>query len=182
MRTLDEKKVDCVLCFDSPDSELEFRKLLADVPGVVNRFQFVPQCAGGLGERLANALSVIRKTHPGPFIFIGTDAPDLPLDSIEDGIQTAREGTAYCMAASDGGYVLLALPANVPANIFNDIRWSNRDTAADQINQLRRCGIDTQRSGDFWPDVDEPGDIAGLVERLSANPLIAPRTLRVLQS
>lgn len=180
-RSLDTS-INCILCFDPPDAELEFRKLLADVPSVLCRFQFVPQCMGGLGERLANALNEIRKTHPGPFIFIGTDAPDLPLEAIDEGIHTAREKNAYCKAASDGGYVLLALPADVPTGVFDDIRWSSRETAADQINQLRRCGIDTQRGDDVWPDVDEPGDIAELVKRLSENPMIAPRTLCVLRS
>ena len=180
-RTLDEK-IDCVLCFDPPDAEMGFRKLLADIPGVSRRFQLVPQCTGGLGERLANALASIRKTHSGPFIFIGTDAPDLPLDAINTGICSASQGIAFCMAASDGGYVLLALPADAPADVFADIRWSTRETAADQIDQLRRCGVDTKRGGDAWPDVDEPEDIAGLVERLSENPVIAPRTLCVLRS
>ncbi len=176
-----DSKIACVLCFDPPDAELEFRRLLASLPGVLTRFQLVPQSGGGLGERLANALTVARKTFSAPYIFIGTDAPDLSVKQIEYAAELTTLGPACITPADDGGYVLLALPDEAPPDVFEQIEWSTRETAAQQMRQLSRCGIGRICS-EPWPDVDEPGDLPALFQRLEANPTRAPRTLQFLQS
>jgi rSAM/selenodomain-associated transferase 1 len=166
----------CVLCFDPPEARAAFCELLANTPSFLERFEFVTQRGNELGERLCNALADVRKTHSGPFVFIGTDAPDLAISEIETGVARSQNGSAFLTPATDGGYVLLALPDTVSEHVFENIAWSSRTTANDQIEQLKRCGIDTILSSATWPDVDEAADLKELEERLNANPSIAPRT------
>src|SRR5882672_8399360 len=71
-RNLD-RTIDCVLCFDPADAEDEFHRLLASIPSVLERFEFLPQSTGDLGARLASALARVRESHAAPYIFIGTD-------------------------------------------------------------------------------------------------------------
>ncbi len=180
VRTLDEK-IDCVLCFDPPDAEAAFRTLLASIPKVLDRFQLVPQRGEDLGKRLANGLTDVRSAHIGPYVFIGTDAPDLPFSMIQGpSLGFPKRGTAYCTEASDGGYASLSLPSNAPCEVFENIRWSSRDTAMDQAQQLRNCGIECHRDYS-WPDVDESGDVAKLFDRLKRDPSVAPRTFLAIK-
>ncbi len=166
----------CVLCFDPPDAKAAFCELLANVPAFAERFDFVAQRGEGLGQRLTNALADVRQTHSGPFIFIGADAPDLPLHEIESGAHHAQNRTAYLTPAHDGGYVLLALPHDVLDTVFDNIAWSTVTTANDQIVQLKRCGITTVSLGQTWRDVDDPDDLKYLEDRLNADSSIAIRT------
>ena len=53
-----------------------------------------------------------------PVVFLGSDAPDLPLDYVLDACACARQGTAALCEALDGGYVLLALPSNAPPEVL----------------------------------------------------------------
>ncbi|MEI6232151.1 MAG: TIGR04282 family arsenosugar biosynthesis glycosyltransferase [Planctomycetota bacterium] len=172
----------CVLCFDPPDARGAFSELLANVPVFLERFEFVEQRGAGLGERLALALNDIRRTSGGPYIFIGTDTPDLPVSEIEKAATVARTGSAFLSRAHDGGYVLLALPENAPLNVFDNIAWSSTYTARDQIDQLKRCGIETVVSERVWRDVDEPDDLMALVARLNADTSLALRTQIVIRA
>jgi len=181
-----------VLCFDPPDAADDFRALLArekpgaDLPQALaarekgaGGFTLVPQAAGNLGERLAAALE---HASGGPAIFVGADAPDLPLAEIAAAIQHAREGRAYLQRACDGGYVLLALPAGATRDVFSAITWSAATTAAQQAERIRAAKLELVESAQVWPDVDEPADLPSLKARLLKNPALAPRTLAVLRA
>lgn len=177
-----EEKFECVLCFDPPDAEAAFRRLLADVPGAYARFEFVAQNGGDLGERLGNALAAVRTGHSGPYIFIGTDAPDLALAELQQAVAVSSGESAYLVSADDGGYVLVALPGHAPPEVFRNIEWSSSRTCADQLRQLVRCGMKPIVRAASWPDVDEAKDLSLLEQRLEREPAIAPRTLAFLRS
>jgi rSAM/selenodomain-associated transferase 1 len=169
----------CVICFDPPDSETSFKALLTSLKGS-GRFTFLAQSSGTLGQRLEGALAALRRDHPGPHIFIGCDAPELSIELIDASVECAQRNEAFLAPASDGGYVLLALPENTPAEIFQNIECSSRDTARQQIEQARRLGIPTEVAETTLDDIDEPAGVLRLFERLKLNPFIAPRTLAFL--
>ena len=174
--------IQCVLCFDPPDARGAFCELLANTPAFLERFEFVAQRGEGLGHRLGNALVDVRKNRSGPYVFIGTDAPDLPFSEIERAARRAENGAAFLTPATDGGYVLLALPDAAPDDVFENIAWSCRSTAQDQITQLKCCGMNTEVSETIWPDVDDAADLNALEERVNANPSIAPQTQIVFKA
>jgi uncharacterized protein len=170
-----------VLCFDPPSAAPAFREMLGFDEKVQQRFELLAQGAGDLGRRLAVALTSAAERNGG-VVFIGADAPDLPMEEIQRALRHISAGNAYLQRATDGGYVLLGLPRNAPAAVFENIRWSSKHTADDQLQRLKGCNLNVIESGITWCDVDESPDLHGLRIRLEENPQIAPRTLELLRN
>lgn len=79
----------------------------------------------------------------------------------------ATLSSAVICPANDGGYGMLCVPPQAPADtVFKGIRWSNRLTALGQIKALTDCSIPV-RLGRMMNDIDEPDDVHGLCQRLS---------------
>lgn len=138
-----------------------------------------------LGPKLTQALMEARRRSAssdekqqqrghGPVIFVGMDAPELPLDEI--GAALAHPHDALLCPAMDGGYGLLSVPAGVDAQkVFlplsagnhSNIRWSTCLTALAQIKALTDVDIRV-RLGRLMHDMDEPKDLEGLCQRLQS--------------
>jgi uncharacterized protein len=170
-----------LLCYDPPGAREQFKTLLAEPEIVLKRFSLVAQAKGDLGERLAAATQRVRSVSPGPLVFIGTDSPDLPLDIIATAFEYTSAGKAYLKPAFDGGYVCLGLPASALHTVFLDIDWSTPDTGRQQAARLRELGVPTVVANSKWWDIDEPEDLAPLLERLEKNHHVAPLTLAALR-
>jgi uncharacterized protein len=167
-----------ILCFDPPEAEAGFRALLSLKE---HPYQLLAQSTGNLGQRLAAAL-VTQTSQGRGVVFIGADSPDLPAAEVRAGIAHAAAGRAYLQRATDGGYVLLALPRTSPICVFDRIAWSTSRTATEQIQRIREAGLCIVQSETPWQDVDLPEDLAGLRRRLDANPEMAPLTREFLQN
>lgn len=117
----------------------------------------------------ARGLSHIHKSTPGPVIFVGMDAPELPIDELKHAFFHESPNTARLCPAADGGYGMLSVPHSAPANaIFHNVRWSDPLTAISQLKALSDNNI-TCTIGRLMHDIDEPEDVVGLVERLQLN-------------
>ena len=83
--------------------------------------------------------------------------------------------------AADGGYTLLALPADAPpAAAFDGVRWSASDTCLSQLATLSRAGLRCV-VGPTYADVDDAADLRALRQRLGDTPEEAcRRTVAVL--
>ncbi|PWN87268.1 hypothetical protein FA10DRAFT_198978 [Acaromyces ingoldii] len=126
--------------------------------------------AGDLGDRLAAAVASCSrpmKAATGTCTLVGTDCFALKREHVHRAIQRVQDGlgkTAYMIPASDGGYVLLTVPLGLDsAKAFGNIRWSCPQTAEDQSRRLSELGLDVEL-GPTLQDVDEPGDLASVVE------------------
>ena len=139
------------VCHSPSAPGARFCELLRSLaPGV----DLEPQCEGELGDRLAHAMrrGVAR-------VVVGMDTPDIPLTAFAAAFRASSEGRVALGPAHDGGYYLLALPAELPgASLSNPgIRWSAPTTAEDTLGALGP-----------WPvtrlpelvDVDRPEDLA----------------------
>ena len=169
-----------LLCHDSPsplDGETWFQALIREHASS-RSIALQAQASGDLGARLA----AVRASMDGPLIFIGSDAPDLPLAEMQHARAHACAGRAYIVRAHDGGYALLALPRQAGACVFDDIDWSTVHTGRQQIERIMASGLETVDSAQQWWDVDEPADLAPLRERLEAQPQLAPLTLSFLRT
>ena len=110
----------------------------------------------------ARAASGCRKV-----VFIGSDCPDLPISSLCAALSKCGEPhTASLFPALDGGYTLLALPAEAEeGTAFDGVHWSSTDTALSQLAALSRAGLRCH-VGCTHEDVDELKDLRALHCRL----------------
>jgi hypothetical protein len=101
-------------------------------------FEMVPQCGGGLGERLAHAFAA----HPGPTLLIGMDSPQVDPGLLEESIAALLEPRtdAVLGLAEDGGYWAIGFRRPVPG-AFDGVPMSSDDTGPRQERALRRLGL-----------------------------------------
>jgi len=144
--------------------------------------------SSNLGTKLSNALENVRSLlcllqgrdmkdqesmrseNTKPVVFLGMDAPELPLCEISHalclGNSTGKNlGKAYLNPAADGGYGMLCVPPHAPSKIFSNVRWSQSLTAVSQLKAITDQGIDVI-IGSLMSDIDEERDVWALAERL----------------
>jgi len=80
----------------------------------------------------------------GPVIVIGTDCPQVTRNDIADGFEALKKYKAVFGPADDGGFWLMGMRGPVSAKVFEDVRWSHKDTLSDierniggQVHHLR---------------------------------------------
>jgi hypothetical protein len=101
-------------------------------------FRVIPQCGGGLGERLAHAFAA----HSGPTLLIGMDSPQVDPELLERSIAALLEPRtdAVIGLAEDGGYWGIGFRRPVPG-AFDGVPMSCGDTGERQEQALRRLGL-----------------------------------------
>ncbi|MET8664988.1 DUF2064 domain-containing protein [Streptomyces tendae] len=112
-------------------------------------FDVVPQCAGGLDERLADAFAGCA----GPALLIGMDTPQVTPDLLDVDF---HDCDAYFGPAEDGGFWALGLARPEPA-LLRGVPMSTPVTGAVQRERLLTTGL---RVRDLPPlrDVDTAAD------------------------
>ena len=131
-----------------------------------------------LGSKLEDALDKTRQlltdvqdiatseTNNQSVLFLGMDAPEVPLEEIAYGLIVSSTNKAHICPADDGGYGLLSVPRVAPSSqIFSGVRWSNKLTAVSQLKALSDCNIGIS-IGKMMNDIDEPDDVVRLARRL----------------
>lgn len=142
-----------------------------------------PQTGSDLGQRMAAALGR-RLAHSSRAVLIGTDFPDLPpriiIEALETLEQTNTSPAAALGPARDGGYYLIGLNHLKPG-VFSGIEWGGPGVFEAQKKNLETLGYRVHALPE-WGDVDEPGDLESLQERLAGNPTAAPATRAALEN
>lgn len=146
------------------------------LPGDVALFS---QPAGDLGDRMLAGARTLFAAASTPVLVLGTDAPTLPAEAIEETASALTSHDISIIQSSDGGYVLLGLRRPVEA-VFRGVDWSTGAVYRQTLRRAERAGLAVYEGGP-WYDVDEPGDLARLGEELGAHPGRAPRTADFLR-
>ncbi|MFI7387331.1 DUF2064 domain-containing protein [Streptomyces sp. NPDC049813] len=125
-------------------------------------FDVVPQCAGGLDERLAAAFALCT----GPALLIGMDTPQVTPELLRMSPEDRDGYDAWFGPARDGGFWALGLAEPDPA-LLRGVPMSTARTGAVQRARLTGAGL---RVRDLPPlrDVDTAEDareVAALVPR-----------------
>ncbi|KAJ8600679.1 hypothetical protein CTAYLR_007434 [Chrysophaeum taylorii] len=170
-----------IVYFAPTDAEPELCRLLAEVEAE-DAWERLPMRAhsgdlrsSDLGSVLRAGYEVVRDDRRST-LFIGMDTPDLPLDAVLAAARVARDdAAAVVLDATDGGYVLAALPAHCPSDVFFHVEWSTDHTADSQRARIRECGVPVSPAGfEPWEDVDDQTDVRSLAARLAASPGLCP--------
>jgi uncharacterized protein len=96
-------------------------------------FDIMPQCGGGLDERLAGAFAAVR----GPALLIGMDTPQLVPGLLRVDWEVAD---AWIGPAADGGFWALGLRVPDPA-LVRGVPMSTANTGASQRARLHAAGL-----------------------------------------
>ncbi|HCA87324.1 MAG TPA: glycosyltransferase [Streptomyces sp.] len=121
-------------------------------PGI----EVIPQCSGGLDERLAAAFGVC----DGPALLIGMDTPQVTPDDLSPALAAdAWDGSdAWFGPAEDGGFWALGLARPEPG-LLRGVPMSTPATGALQRRRLTEAGLRV-RDLPVLRDVDTAGDAA----------------------
>jgi uncharacterized protein len=103
-------------------------------------FDVVPQCGGGLADRLAGAF----KAASGPALLVGMDTPQISARLLREGCRRllAPGVDAVLGPALDGGYWAIGLRKPTPA-VFEGVPMSTPDTGKVQRQRLQELGLRT---------------------------------------
>ncbi|MYQ46058.1 DUF2064 domain-containing protein, partial [Streptomyces sp. SID4985] len=126
-------------------------------PWLPDGFEVVPQCAGGLDERLADAFA----RCAGPALLIGMDTPQVTPELLTVDF---ADCDAWFGPAEDGGFWALGLARPEPA-LLRGVPMSVPETGAVQRERLTAAGLRV-RDLPLLRDVDTAADaraVAALV-------------------
>ena len=139
----------------------------------------VPQSEGDLGARMLDCLADLRARGYGRVAVVGSDAPDLPPDSLRGALALLGAFDVVVGPSFDGGFYFLGACCDLPDAVFAGIEWS-RDTVFERlVENLKSCGLSHQTLA-TWRDVDEAADLEALCERLRNGETRAPATFELL--
>jgi glycosyltransferase A (GT-A) superfamily protein (DUF2064 family) len=130
----------------------------------------VPQVEPDFGERLRAAVNSGFDAGPGPVAMIATDSPSLPPSLVEDAwrVVAGADVDVALAPSNDGGWVLIATAAPLPAAAFDRVRWTHESTLHDTEASLARCGVRSARLRP-WFDVDDARDVERLMNELDGD-------------
>jgi len=123
----------------------------------------LPQSAGNLGARMAQAFHALHARSGECALLVGSDAPDLPLQLIIDAYTALASAAVVTIPAADGGYVLIGERGHHPP-LFRDVAWSTSTVlectrAICVAQQLPYTEIGR------WEDVDDAAALLRLIRR-----------------
>ena len=105
-------------------------------------FDVIPQCGGGLDERLAAAFAEAHAALSQPMVLIGMDTPQVTPGLIADaaGMLDRGEADAVFGPAADGGFWLLGL-RRPDRSLLAGVPMSRADTGRRQLDRLTAGGL-----------------------------------------
>ena len=120
---------------DTPTTN--YRKFLLN-----NWNHYYVQSGKNLGIRLKKASFQISQINKNPIIIIGSDTPTITYQTIKQSYDNLLlKKCDVCLGpAEDGGYYLVGINQFYP-NLFNDIRWSHKDTLSDQVQKCNKLHL-----------------------------------------
>jgi uncharacterized protein len=127
-----------------------------------------PQQGNNLGQRMSRHLAAALAAGAARVVLIGSDAPTLPPQLVQEAFRRLRTVPVVLGPAADGGYYLVGVAGTVPP-IFTDIAWSTADVWEQTVARLHAaaCPFATL---DPWYDVDTVADLVRLRDELTAPP------------
>lgn len=122
-----------------------------------SRWNYVPQGAGDLGDRMAQAFAAAFATGAASVVTIGTDCPGLDAARMAQAFRALQDHDLVLGPAIDGGYYLIGLRQQV-AELFVGIAWSTDRVFSQTITIAQNLGL-TIATLEPLTDIDRPEDL-----------------------
>ncbi len=119
-------------------------------------FDLTEQGEGDLGVRMQRAFDRVL-SHATAAIMIGTDAPALTADLLDQAATDLELHDAVVIPALDGGYTLIGLKQVMP-ELFTAIPWSTAEVMSITRTRLAARGA-SWHEYPHMADIDEPRDL-----------------------
>lgn len=148
--------VDTIVCFDPPEFEEEFRRLICGFP------VYLPQRGSGLGMRLISCFQGAFDLGFTRVNVIGSDSPDLSPEIIMEAFDAlGRNG--FCIGPTlDGGYYLIGFSSHIfQKEFFEKIPWSTDRVFERTLTLVSDFGLKSHLLP-YWSDVDSFPDLQSL--------------------
>jgi len=125
-----------------------------------NNFNCYSQQGSDLGLKMQNAFEVVFKKGYKKVIIIGTDAPDVSMNLVQNAISVLDNYSVVIGPANDGGYFLLGFKSKL-IDLFSGIEWSTDSVFDNTIEKLNNSktnyfmldgltDIDTLEDLQYW--------------------------------
>ena len=153
-----------VLAYSPSNRKREFAALGGEC------WELVPQVADDcraepdLGQRMKDFFDLRFRQGNGRVVLIGSDAPTVPLDFVEQAFAALAEQQAVVGPAEDGGYYLVGMSQFEP-RIFDNIQWSTRHVFEQTIARFRELNLSYSALPE-GNDVDDLQDLLRLRKEL----------------
>jgi len=98
------------------------------------------QCAGDLGERMADAFQRAFAAGAARAVIIGSDCPELSSERLGEAFCALDHSDAVLGPTPDGGYYLLGLRQLHPA-LFQGISWSTPEVLTQTLHAAQQQGL-----------------------------------------
>lgn len=145
---------------EAPAARHEF----APPPG----FEVRDQKGADLGARLEDAFAAMLRERGDRALVIGTDAPDLDVETLHRAFGMLERHDAALGPAADGGYYLAALERPAP-ELFRGIDWGTDRVRAQTLERARSARLEVGML-DMLEDLDTPADLARWLARAALEP------------
>ena len=159
---------------------VDYAAFMAELaPPLARHMHFFPQEGDGLGERLLNAF---RRTYAQGYrrtVLIGSDSPQISVDTITEAIRALDKADVALGPAEDGGYYMIAMRR--PHNVFHGIPMSTDAVLRMTVELALRQGLEVSLQETLF-DIDELPDLERLAHLLRTNASLAPATAALLAS
>jgi len=123
-----------------------------------DRFGFLPQAAGDLGERMRGAFESAFQAGAARVVIVGTDCPHLSAQVVATAFDRLAESDVVLGPATDGGYYLIGLRRPAP-ELFARIPWGSSAVLEETLGASEAANLSTVLLEPL-PDVDRPEDLA----------------------
>ncbi len=120
-------------------------------------FNFVPQGAGDLGDRMSQAFAEGFQSGCDRMVMIGTDCPAIDSTLIQQAFTELLNYDLVLGPASDGGYYLIGLRSHYH-QLFKGIRWSTESVLAETLKIATQIKLSSQLLT-MLSDIDRPEDL-----------------------
>lgn len=152
-----------VMYFDPPTAGQAMQRLAGSL---VTRL--VAQPPGDRGARLEAAAREFGKWY-GKLLFVGVDAPDVPMSHLVRAAALLRDNEAVIGPCSSGGSWCIGMQRHVsPAMLFDGVDWSVGNICEHAQSRSREMDCSFSQA-DAWDVVSGPDDLQRLMSRLNSS-------------
>lgn len=138
IEVLDQRRIcDVVVVYDPPEKRDDIRRWLA-LP-----CYYLPQCEGGLSERLIHAFREVFQRGARRVVAVGSDTLGLTTHIVQQGFEALQSNDVAVGPAEDGGYYLIGLSSFQPG-VFEGIHWSTDAVLPQTYHRIQQLGLSYQ--------------------------------------